>query len=203
MIDESMDTEQMSKEPEPWEPLKPAWQRLIIMLGGVTVNVILAFFIYVFAFMTWGDNTTYKMLVMVFIGDSLALAAGFEHGDKIVTVDGKSIERQSQIIPEIILNDAQKIRVDRSGVQTDIYLSEDIKTAMLKKTNLFRVGWPFIIQKFSKDSPLEAAGAQVNDRILTINNNDMQFANQVFEYIPTLRGDTANIIVERRVRRFL
>ena len=69
---------------------------------------------------------------------------------------------------------------------------------MLKKTNLFRVGWPFIIQKFSKNSPLEAAGAQVNDRILAINNNDMRFANQVFEYIPTLRGDTANIIAERK-----
>ena len=199
MIDESMDTKQMSKEPKPWEfRAKPAWQRLVIMLGGVSVNVILAFFIYVFAFMTWGDkylptkNASYGVYC-----DSLGLAAGFEHGDKIVTVDGKSIERQSQIIPEIILNDAQKIRVDRSGVQLDIYLSEDVKKAMLKKASLFRVGWPFIIQKFSKNSPLEDAGAQVNDRILTINNNDMRFANQVFEYIPKLRGDTANIVVDR------
>ena len=91
MIDESMDTEQMSKDPESWEfRAKPAWQRLIIMLGGVTVNVILAFFIYVFTFMIWGDqylptqNTTYGVYC-----DSLGLAAGFENGDKIISVGGK------------------------------------------------------------------------------------------------------------------
>ena len=69
MIDESMDTEKMSNEPEPHEfRAKPAWQRLIIMLGGVTVNVILAFFIYVFAFMVWGDQyPPQKTQPMVFI----------------------------------------------------------------------------------------------------------------------------------------
>ena len=120
MIDESMDTKQMSKEPEPWEfRAKPAWQRLIIMLGGVTVNIILAFFIYVFAFMAWGDqylptqNTTYGVYC-----DSLGLVAGFKNGDKIVSVDGKETERFKEIIPGIILNDA-KARQNVLNAQLD------------------------------------------------------------------------------------
>ena len=95
MIDESMDTDQMKKEPQPWEfRSKPAWQRLIIMLGGVTVNVILAFVIYSFSLVIWGEKylpsekATYGIHC-----DSLALAAGFQEGDMIYSIDNKVVER--------------------------------------------------------------------------------------------------------------
>ena len=200
MIDESMDTEQMSKDPEPWEfRAKPAWQRLIIMLGGVIVNVILAFFIYVFAFMVWGDqylptqNTTYGVYC-----DSLGLAAGFKNGDKIVSVDGKEVERFLDVRAEIILNDANSIRVVRGGVFVDIPLTEEVKTAMLSKKNyLFGLGLPFIIDGFSENSAVEAVGAQKGDQIISINNQDMRFAQDVFKYVPTLKGDSASIVVVR------
>ena len=199
MIDESMDTKQMSKEPEPWEfRAKPAWQRLIIMLGGVTVNVILAFFIYVFAFMAWGDqylptkNTTYGVYC-----DSLGLAAGFENGDKIISVDGKEVKRFKEVVPEIILNDVKTIRVERDGVFVDVSLSEEVKTAMLGKKNLFELGLPFIIEKFGEKSAIEAVGAQKGDQIISINNQDMFFAQDVFKYVPTLKGDSASIVVDR------
>lgn len=199
MIDESMDKEQMVKDLEPWEfRAKPAWQRLIIMLGGVTVNVILAFFIYVFTFMAWGDqylptqNATYGIYC-----DSLGLAAGFENGDRIVSIDGNNVERFSQLIPEIILNDAQTVRVDRDGLFVEVALSEEVKTAMLNKKPLFELGLPFIIDKFGKKSAIEAAGAEEGDRILSINNQDMRFAQDVFKYVPTLKGDSANILLDR------
>ena len=199
MIDESMDTDQLSKEPEPWEfRAKPAWQRLIIMLGGVTVNVFLAFFIYVFAFMTWGDqylptqNTTYGVYC-----DSLGLVAGFENGDKIVSVDGKEVRRFNDVLPEIILNDAKIVRVERGGGVVDVALSEGVKTAMLSKKNLFELGLPFIIDGFSKNSAIEVVGAQKGDQIISINNQDMRFAQDVFKYVPTLKGDSASIVVDR------
>ena len=199
MIDESMDTEQMSKEPEPWEfRAKPAWQRLIIMLGGVTVNVILAFFIYVFTFMVWGDqflptqNTTYGIYC-----DSLGLAAGFENGDKIISVGGKEVTRFKEVVPEIILNDVKTVRVERSGRVIDVSLSEEVKTAMLSKKNLFELGLPFIIEGFAKNSAIEAVGAQKGDQIISINNQDMRFAQDVYKYVPTLRGDSASIVVYR------
>ena len=199
MIDESMDTEQMSKEPEPWEfRAKPAWQRLIIMLGGVTVNVILAFFIYVFTFMVWGDqflptqNTTYGIYC-----DSLGLAAGFENGDKIISVGGKDVTRFKEVVPEIILNDVKTVRVERSGRVIDVSLSEEVKTAMLSKKNLFELGLPFIIEGFAKNSAIEAVGAQKGDQIISINNQDMRFAQDVYKYVPTLRGDSASIVVYR------
>ena len=199
MIDESMDTNQMSKEPEPWEfRAKPAWQRLIIMLGGVTVNVILAFFIYVFAFMTWGDqylptqNTTYGIYC-----DSLGLVAGFENGDKIISVGGKKMERFNEVVPEIILNDVKTVRVKREGESVDVSLSEEVRVAMLSKKNLFELGLPFIIEGFSDNSAIEAVGAKKGDQIISINNQDMGFAQDVFKYVPTLKGDSASIVVDR------
>ena len=199
MIDESMDTNQMSKEPEPWEfRAKPAWQRLIIMLGGVTVNVILAFFIYVFAFMAWGDqylptqNTTYGIYC-----DSLGLVAGFENGDKIISVGGKKMERFNEVVPEIILNDVKTVRVKREGESVDVSLSEEVKIAMLSKKNLFELGLPFIIEGFSDNSAIEAVGAKKGDQIISINNQDMSFAQDVFKYVPTLKGDSASIVVDR------
>ena len=152
MIDESMDKEQLSKDPEPWEfRAKPAWQRLIIMLGGVTVNVILAVFIYIFTLFAWGDqylptkNATYGVHC-----DSLGLAAGFQHGDKILSIDNQQTDRFSQVIPEIILNDARSVKVLRGSKTIEVFMSEETKTAMLARHSLFSLGVPFVFDKFVK-----------------------------------------------------
>ena len=99
MIDESMDRDQMKKPAEPWEfRAKPAWQRLIIMLGGVTVNLLLGVFIYSMILFTWGD--TYlpnKNVVDGVVCSDFAKEIGFQNGDKIITIDAKKIERFSDI----------------------------------------------------------------------------------------------------------
>ena len=101
--------------------------------------------------MVWGDqylptqNTTYGVYC-----DSLGLAAGFKNGDKIVSLDGNKMERFKEVVPEIILNDVKTVRVERGGVGVDISLSEEVKTAMLGKKNLFELGLPFIIEGFGK-----------------------------------------------------
>ena len=207
MIDESMDKEQMKKPPQPWEfRSKPAWQRLIIMLGGVTVNVILAFVIYSFSLVIWGEKylpsekATYGIHC-----DSLALAAGFQDGDIIYSIDGNKVERfarengslHSEMIQKLILDDAKIITVVRNGKQLDVLFTEDVKNAVLSKTPLFSPNIPFVIGGFIEGSVIERAGAQVGDRIIKINDKPMGFAGDVIAYTPSLKGDSANVVVDR------
>ena len=207
MIDESMDTDQMKKEPQPWEfRSKPAWQRLIIMLGGVTVNVILAFVIYSFSLVIWGEKylpsekATYGIHC-----DSLALAAGFQEGDIIYSIDNNVVERfagengalHPEIIERLILDDAKLVTVKRGDIMVDVPFTEDVKSQVLAKTKLFTPNIPFIIDGFSETSVMESAGAEVGDKILKINNKDMSYAGDVMQYTPTLKGDTATVLVDR------
>lgn len=207
MIDESMDTDQMKKEPQPWEfRSKPAWQRLIIMLGGVTVNVILAFVIYSFSLVIWGEKylpsekATYGIHC-----DSLALAAGFQEGDMIYSIDNNVVERfagengalHPEIIERLILDDAKLVTVKRGGIMVDVPFTEDVKSQVLAKTKLFTPNIPFIIDGFSETSVMESVGAEMGDKILKINNKDMSYAGDVMQYTPTLKGDTATVLVDR------
>ena len=207
MIDESMDKEQMKKSPKPWEfRSKPAWQRLIIMLGGVTVNVILAFVIYSFSLVIWGEKylpsekATYGIHC-----DSLALAAGFQDGDIIYSIDGSKVERfarengslHSEMIQKLILDDAKIITVVRDGKQLDVPFTEEVKNAVLAKTPLFSPNIPFVIGGFSEGSVIEKVGAQVGDRIIKINDRPMIFAGDVIAYTPSLKGDSATVVVDR------
>ena len=207
MIDESMDKEQMKKPPKPWEfRSKPAWQRLVIMLGGVTVNVILAFVIYSFSLVIWGEKylpsekATYGIHC-----DSLALAAGFQDGDIIYSIDGSKVERfarengslHSEMIQKLILDDAKIITVVRDGKQLDVPFTEEVKNAVLAKTPLFSPNIPFVIGGFSEGSVIEKVGAQVGDRIIKINDKPMIFAGDVVAYIPSLKGDSAIVVVDR------
>ena len=207
MIDESMDKEQMKKPPQPWEfRSKPAWQRLVIMLGGVTVNVILAFVIYSFSLVIWGEKylpsekATYGIHC-----DSLALAAGFQDGDIIYSIDGSKVERfarengslHSEMIQKLILDDAKIITVIRNGKQLDVPFTEEVKNAVLAKTPLFSPNIPFVIGGFSEGSVIEKAGAQVGDRIIKINDKPMGFAGDVVAYTPSLKGDSATVVVDR------
>jgi len=208
MIDESMDKEQMKKNPQPWEfRSKPAWQRLIIMLGGVTVNVILAFVIYSFSLVIWGEKylpsekATYGIHC-----DSLALAAGFQEGDMIYSIDNNVVSRfavengslHPEIIERLILDDAKVVTVLRNGNKIDVPFTEEVKNQVLAKTKLFTPNIPFIIDGFSETSVMKSAGARVGDKILKINNNDMGYAGNVMGYTPTLKGDTATVLVDRR-----
>src|SRR4030095_14862502 len=117
MIDESMDKEAMKKPPEPYEfRSKPAWQRLIIMLGGVTVNVILAIIIFIFILWVWGEKyVPASNLKYGVYADSLGKKIGVQDGDKIIAVGGKPVEKVGTVGSEIIMNEAKSISIDRNG----------------------------------------------------------------------------------------
>src|SRR5687768_4197349 len=126
MVDESMDKEQMKLPPQPHEfRSKPAWQRLIIMLGGVTVNVILALVIFIAIAWAWGEQyIPAENLKYGVYADSLGKKIGVQDGDKIVAVGGKKVERIGTVGYEIVSTEPKSITVDRNGRQLELPIPE-------------------------------------------------------------------------------
>jgi regulator of sigma E protease len=173
MIDESMDKEQMSQPPQPWEfRSKPAWQRLIIMLGGVTVNVILGILIYAMVLFAWGEeylptaNAKYGVSV-----DSLAYKMGLRDGDKILSVDNQPVANFNKIMYEVLINKAKNIQIDRHGQKMNIPVTEDDLSEMIKtKSQLVQPRFPFEVDSVIAGAPAASAGLKKGDRVIAINN---------------------------------
>jgi regulator of sigma E protease len=177
MIDESMDKEQLSKEPQPWEfRSKPAIQRLLIMLGGVLFNVIFAFIVYAMILFAWGESyLATKNVKYGIICDTLALDMGLQHGDKILTVDGKTIEKFSDIAPELLYNDAKSLQVDRDGELVNIPVPSDWVNKYIEKQSFIYYAYPFVADEFPHDSYATQMGVQKGDRIVGINGQDLPY----------------------------
>ena len=186
MIDESMDKEQMAKPPQPWEfRSKPAWQRLIIMIGGVAVNVILAIVIYAGIAMSYGedylpnDNMVYGIST-----DSLGTAIGIEGGDKIIAIGSTKIQRYSDIGKEIILTDENSITVSRNGELKKLNFSDEQKGMIIRRKSRFilpRI--PFVIGEITDTSAAKGI-LNIGDSIVGINGSPMSFYDQIIETVP-------------------
>ncbi len=134
MIDESMDTEAMKQPPQPWEfRSKPAWQRLIVMVGGVVMNVITAIVIYIGMSWHWGDSYIDNSDVKWgYSFNELARGIGFDNGDRVVSVDGVAATGDfSDIFRTILLNEQTTVRVERGGEEMDVVVPEDRKAEIL------------------------------------------------------------------------
>ena len=192
MIDESMDKEQMEGPPQPWEfRSKPSWQRLIIMLGGVTVNFILGFLI--FGLMIWGygeatlpaKNLTYGVGV-----DSVGYEMGLRDGDRILKVgevDFKLFDNRT-LIREIVLNDAREIEVMRDGskqvINVDPKYVTELSSTKNKGVQLVFARVPYVTLKTGEGSPAESAGVQEGDRVIGFDNIKTPFLNDFVEEFP-------------------
>lgn len=157
MIDESMDTDQMQGEPQPWEfRSKPAWQRLIIMLGGVTVNFILAFMIYIGMTFFYGEKFIANDTIKdgIWVHNPVLENAGIHTGDQLVSIDGKPIEKFEPSVNMDVLT-AKKIEVNRNGESKIIELPENIigKFIDTDKKSLITLRMPFVVGALADDSP--------------------------------------------------
>ena len=200
MIDESMDTEQLKQEPQPWEfRSKPAWQRLIIMLGGIIVNILLAWFIYTTIYLTYGQKYISTDVVQqngLMFGEA-GLNAGFQNGDKIVAVDGKLQERFNRMTLDVLLG--ENIVVERNGKQETIVLTDEAKKDILglEGKNFMAPRLTNIqIDSILPDLNAEKAGLLKGDKIVSINNTPITYYD---ELVTTLNNNkkqeiTLNII---------
>jgi len=200
MIDESMDKEQMAQPPQPWEfRSKPAWQRLIIMLGGVTVNFILAYVIYVFVSFTYGD-TDIKIDSLkggYHIENQVLLDAGFETGDKVLAINDQRIEKDSEIGQYII--GAEQITIDRNGQEKVINLPENFLGQLSDEgsKNLFKYRYPFIVESVPDSSVNKSVDVKEGDVILSLNGKTLDYFDLFEEELESLKGQTVTAEVLR------
>ena len=135
MIDESMDKEQLKQAPQPWEfRSKPAWQRLIIMIGGVTVNLLLGFLIFAMVLYKWGEEyLPVKSVTQGVFVDSLGMKVGLQDGDKIIGVNGKEIDNFEKIPGEIILNEGKSLQIERNSQKVELAIPEGTIRSLIRK----------------------------------------------------------------------
>ena len=197
MIDESMDKEQLKKEPESWElRSKPAYQRLIVMLGGVIVNVILAIVIFIGIAWFWGEeylpskNVTYG----VHASDN-AKAMGIQEGDIIVSVDGKELENFDALEAKLILTNPKTLEVKRNDTLVSLPVPNNFATtiAKFKKTAPFVIPRiPVIIDSVGKSSVMTSGSFQKGDTLLTMNGNSIKYQ---YEFIDVKNKYADSLVV--------
>lgn len=200
MIDESMDTEQMAQEPQPWEfRSKPSWQRLIIMLGGVTVNFILAAVIYIFMAFTYGaiDVDASSVEGGYEIRSSVLKEIGLQNGDKVIAINDYKIVNVSDINRYII--EAKTMTIDRDGATKIIEFPIDFlgQLTASKPKGLIDLRVPFIITDFQQESINAAVDLQPGDIMTSINQQPARFMDQVNPILQMLKGQTAFFTFER------
>ncbi len=198
MIDESMDTEQMEKPAESWEfRAKPAWQRLIIMIGGVTVNLLLGFIIYAMILFAWGKeelplaNAKYGVEC-----DSLLLANGFKDGDKILLV-GNQVPFDTKDFTKLLLfGDHSTVTVDRAGTKMVIELPANFKETLLEKNSrsaLLYPRIPAVIDQIEKGFPAASTDLKEGERIVGINSAEDVYLGNVPKAIAESKGKAVSL----------
>lgn len=203
MIDESMDLEQMKREPQPWEfRSKPAWQRLIIMVGGVFMNVVMAFIIYIGLLSSYGEQylPTSEVNKYGISVDSLAYNFGLRNGDKILSVNGKYVEDFHQIPMELVLEKAKDIEVEREGRKITVELPDDALAKLLKlQSSFISFRFPFVIGDFADKSAARDAGLQANDIIIKINDIATPYYQDFIREIKSFAGQEISLTVLRDI----
>lgn len=201
MIDESMDKEAMKLPPKPYEfRAKKAYQRLLIMLGGVMMNFIFAFIIYVGVLYAWGvqylptENATNGITVY-----EAGAKIGLQNGDKILSVDHQYIENFDKIIPTVVLDKAKTIQIQRDGQKMDVDISDDDLALLIKSREVIDPRIPFAIQagKIEKNSPAAEAGLEKGDLFEGVNGQKFQFYDQFTNYLKSHEGQEINLNVLR------
>lgn len=202
MIDESMDTEAMKKPPQPWEfRSKPAWQRLIVMLGGVSVNVILG--IVIFSIMTFSYGEKYLPMDQLkdgIVALELGQEIGLKTGDKIFAINGHKVKRFSELKgAKVLLGDNVILNVERNGKMIDVPIPLDFLEKMdaTKGTNFIEYRFTFYIKEVIPGSNAQKAGLLANDKIISINNESVKFFDEIIEILGKYKGQEVNLIVDR------
>jgi len=202
MIDESMDKEQMALPPQPWEfRSKPAWQRLIIMLGGVTVNIIVGILIYIGIFYFSGQKiVTNENLPNGFSVSKEFKGLGFQEGDQITAVNGEPFENLNNINRHLFLRDVSNITVTHpGGEQATIDLPEDIGMTMFKAGDLepFEPMRTTIIDTIYPEFPGAKAGFVVGDKVLRVNGQSVRSFREMIEVVGENGDKEIQVLIER------
>lgn len=202
MIDESMDTEQMKQPMQPWEfRSKPAWQRLIVMVAGVFMNVVLAIVIYSGVLYTWG-STYYANEDMIhgYAFNEAAHSLGFEDGDRIVSIDGREPKTVNEILQSLLITDADReVVVERGGEQVRLTLPMQ-RLIEIREAGTYGDFYmefiPYVVNAVETESAI-GAGLQVGDRIIAVNDTPTPHMAAGLKLLDNVKNSTAKVDVIR------
>ena len=190
MIDESMDTEQLKGEPQPWEfRTKPAWQRLFVMAGGVLFNFILAIGVYSGILARWGEAYLSNEGKQIYV-NQLASDMGFRNGDHIISFDGYIPESFWMLQADLAREMAKKATVLRDGDTLDIYIDHTMLGDVLKSPGMFDLATPFVVKEVSAESPNRDAGLMAGDRLVRVASENTEFVQDAWPVLKAHAGDT-------------
>ncbi|MCB9034215.1 MAG: RIP metalloprotease RseP [Chitinophagales bacterium] len=208
MVDETTTEEELDKDDTPKEQqfrFKPAWQRLIVMIGGVTVNMILAMVIYTGLLMAYGEeylpmkNATNGIMVV----DSIGYDLGLQDGDKIISINGNAVENFNDFEGDLLLNQAKTIRVYRDNQFVDLPVKSGVINKFIKKSGknggvaIIEPRFPTIVDQVTDGSNAKKAGLQVGDKFLAIDSVATPFFDEVKTQLSLHKNATINILVDR------
>ena len=201
MIDESMDVEQMKQPPQPWEfRSKTTWQRLLIMVGGVVVNFIMAFFIYAMILFTWGQEyIPVKNAVYGYEFCETALKNGFQNGDIIISVDGVEYEMLADVTYRIVYDNAKLVTIERDGQTMDLTMPDNLTAQFMaaQEKSFAEIIYPWVIDRTISGSPAEKAGLMSGDVIVAVNEIPTPMANLFIKEIKSNAGKKIILTISR------
>lgn len=195
MIDESMDTDSLKSEPQPWEfRSKPAWQRLIIILGGVMMNVVLAFGIYVGMSLAWGDTyISNSEMTHGYVYSPYAKALGFEDGDRIVSIGGEPIEDYAKVLSTMIVESDKTTVVERAGEMVTIEIPVQSVMELSEQTDFLTPRVPFEIADVVEGMGAAAAGLLSGERVVAVDGVAMGYYDQIAPALTASAGDSVTL----------
>lgn len=201
MVDESLDTKNLSAEPEPWEfRAKPAWQRLIVMLGGIIVNVITG--VIIFITLTYYEGHDYiaaKDVKYGIVAHKLGQEIGLRTGDKIVAINGKSFEDFAEV-RKVFLESNSYYTVERGGERVDVYVPNDFIEKVSDKKNareFIDPIFPFKVGELVPAMPADKAGLKTGDKIVKLNETPINFYHEIQDALDKAKNQTVTLTVER------
>jgi len=197
MVDESMDTEYLQNEPQPWEfRTKPAWQRLLVMAGGVLFNFIFAILMYTCILTKWGDSYISNEGNSIYVNE-LAYDMGFRNGDQILLFDDEKPENFGMLQADLARNGVKRVTVLRDNDTINIYIDQNMIGDVLQSPGMFGLAVPFVISEISETSPNKDSDLRAGDKVISIGDTDVEFLQDARPLLAELAGETAEISLLR------
>lgn len=198
MIDESLDTEQLKQEPQQWEfRSKPAWQRLLVMAGGVLFNFILAIIMYIFLLAGWGESYISNEGNRIYVND-LAYEMGFRNGDRILRFDDYVPDNFAMLQADLARKDVQKATVLRDNDTLDIYIDHNMIGQVLNTPGMFDLAVPFIVSHLDTTSLNYGKGILENDKLIAIDGRRVNFVQEAFPILKEKSGMSVPVEILRQ-----
>jgi len=209
MVDESMDADQMSSEPQPWEfRTKPAWQRLIVMLGGIIVNVVTG--ILIFVFLVYDRGETYfsrdQVLEHGIVAYEIGEQIGFQDGDKVLDINGEIYESINDLSSgDALLSSNGYYTVDRDGERVTVPIPRGFINSFSDKESISKfvnIRFPFEVGDVAPDQGAEAAGLKPGDKILAVDGKEIFYFDELQKALADKENQQVNLLIQREGETF-